>query len=131
MLYYTSLVTLASVLFYAYAGVSVSRARGRYKIAAPATTGDPNFERIYRVQMNTLEWLAIYLPSLWLFGFYVSDHGAGLLGLLWILGRYLYKQGYESAPEKRTPGFIVQGVATAALLFGALVDILARMTVGD
>ena len=131
MLYYTSLVTLASVLFFAYTGVSVSRARGQYGVAAPATTGDPNFERIYRVQMNTLEWLAIYLPSLWLFGFYVSDPGAGLLGVLWVFGRYLYKRGYEEAPAKRSRGFIIQGVATAVLLFGALIDILARMTIGD
>ena len=49
--------------------------------------------------MNTLEWMVIYLPCLGLFGFYVSDAGAGLLGLLWIFGRYLYKRGYEQAPE--------------------------------
>lgn len=131
MLYYTSLVTLASVLFYAYTGVSVARARGQYKIAAPATSGHPNFERIYRVQMNTLEWLAIYLPSLWLFGFFVSDLGAGLLGVLWIFGRYLYKRGYEEAAEKRSRGFIIQALATTVLLFGSLVDILARMAFGD
>src|SRR3954465_15530933 len=33
----------------------------------------PRFERVFRVQMNTLEWMPIFLPSLWLFAIYVSD----------------------------------------------------------
>jgi glutathione S-transferase len=131
MVYYTALVTLASVLFYGYLSFRVARARGQYDIAAPATTGHPIFERVYRVQMNTLEWIAIYLPCLWLFGGYVSDAGAGLLGLLWILGRALYMRDYEEAPEKRTRGFVIQAVAVTVLFLGALIDILARMTIGD
>jgi glutathione S-transferase len=131
MSYYTALVTLASVLFYAYTSARVAQARGRYGVAAPATIGHPIFERLYRVQMNTLEWTAIYLPCLWLFGFYVSDAGAGLLGLLWILGRTLYMRGYEQAPEKRSLGFAIQAIAVLILFLGALIDILARMTIGD
>jgi glutathione S-transferase len=131
MIIYTALVTLASVFFYGWLGFCVGRARVKYKIAAPATTGDPDFERIYRVQMNTLEWLPIYLPCLWLFGYYVSDGGAALLGLVWILGRYIYKRGYEEAPEKRSLGFVVQALASTVLLLGALIDILARLAFGD
>jgi glutathione S-transferase len=131
MLYYTSLVTLASVLFYFWLCLDVGRARVTYKVAAPATTGNPDFERLFRIQMNTLEWLPIYLPSLWLFGFYVSDTGAAALGLVWIAGRVLYKRGYQEAPEKRTLGFGVQALATFLLLFGALVDIFARLFLGD
>ena len=81
--------------------------------------------------MNTLEWTAIYLPCLWLFGFYVSDAGAGSLGLLWIFGRYLYKRGYEQAPEKRSRGFAIQATAVIALFFGALIDIIMRVVIGD
>ncbi len=131
MLYFTSLATLASVLFYAWLGFCVGQARVQYKIAAPATIGDPVFERLYRVQMNTLEWMVIYLPCLGLFGFYVSDAGAGLLGLLWIFGRYLYKRGYEQAPEKRSQGFVIQGLAVSVLFFGAMIDIIMRMAIGD
>ncbi len=131
MLYYTALVTLASVLFYAWLGVSVARGRARYRIAAPATTGDPAFERLYRVQMNTLEWMVIFLPCLWLFGFYVSDIGAALIGLIWILGRYVYKRGYEEAPEKRGLGFTVQALAAAALFLGAFIDVVLRIAIGD
>jgi len=131
MYYYTALATLASVFFYSWLGLSVAKARSRYKIAAPATTGDPAFERIYRVHMNTLEWMVVYLPCLWLFAFFVSDAGAAVLGLVWIAGRYLYKRGYEEAPQKRSLGFTVQAVAVTALFLGVLINILARLAFGD
>ena len=127
----TALVTLTSLLYYASIGAAVAKARSRCKIAAPATTGDPAFERIYRVQMNTLEWLPIYIPCLWLFGFFVSDVGAAALGLVWIFGRYLYKKGYVEAPEKRGRGFTIQATATAVLLIGAAFDIVFRMITGQ
>jgi hypothetical protein len=81
--------------------------------------------------MNTLEWLPIHLPCLWMFGFYVSDAGAGVLGLVWIFGRTLYKRGYEAAPGKRSRGFAVQAAATTILFLGVLIDIFARMAFGD
>jgi len=131
MMYLTALATLASVLFYFYLIIGVARARGQYGVAAPATTGHPAFERLYRVQMNTLESMAIYLPCLWLFGFYVSDGGAALLAVVWIIGRFMYLRGYSEAAEKRGRGFMVQFAATAILFGGALVDILARIFLGD
>ncbi|MGO9392676.1 MAPEG family protein [Rhodoblastus sp.] len=131
MYYYTALVTLASVFFYSWLGLSVAKARGQYRIAAPATTGDPAFECIYRIQMNTLEWMAIYLPCLWLFAYFVSDAGAAAIGLVWIVGRYLYKRGYEEAPQKRSLGFTVQGLAVVVLFLGVLINILARLALGD
>lgn len=129
-MHFTALITLASLLFYALLAVDVAKARVRCNVRAPATTGDPVFERIYRVQMNTLEWLPIYLPCLWLFGFYVSDLGAAAVGIVWIAGRYLYKTGYEEAPEKRHLGFMIQMSATTILLLGAAIAILYRLATG-
>jgi uncharacterized membrane protein YecN with MAPEG domain len=83
-------------------------------------TGDPILERAIRVQSNTLEWLPIFLVSLWLFAIYWSDLVAAALGLVWILGRLLYWRGYIADPARREAGFLVQGLAGAALLFGAL-----------
>ncbi len=131
MFFFTSLVTLAAVLFYAFLGLRVGQARAQYHIAAPATVGHPAFERRYRIQMNTLEWMPIFLPSLWLCAFYISDEVAGFIGLVWIAGRILYTHGYEQAPERRHLGFNIQAVAAAALFFGALIDIVLRMTIGD
>ena len=131
MFFFTSLTTLASVLFYGWLGFRVGQARTTFKVAAPAVTGDPVFERHYRVQMNTLEALPIYLAGLWLFAFYVSDAGAATLGLVWIVGRVVYARAYLADPKTRTVGFAIQAAATLLLCLGALGDILMRLALGD
>jgi glutathione S-transferase len=120
MPHYTALVTLLAILFYFYAGSRVSRARQKFSIPAPAMSGHPDFDRIFRVQMNTLEWMPIFLPLLWLFAFYVSDIAAAALGLVWIAGRILYLVNYTEAASKRGAGFAVQGAACVVLLVGAV-----------
>jgi uncharacterized membrane protein YecN with MAPEG domain len=115
-----AIVTILALLAYAAMSVGVGRARAKSGIAAPAMTGDPILERAIRVQSNTLEWLPIFLVSLWLFAIYWSDLVAAALGLVWILGRLLYWRGYIADPARREAGFLVQGLAGAALLFGAL-----------
>ena len=130
MPHYTALVTLLAVLLYFYTGILVAKARGKYGVKAPATTGNPDFERVFRVQMNTLEWMPILLPALWLFALYVNDAAAGVLGLVWIVGRVLYIRGYSAAAEQRHRGFSIQAFASGALLIGALVGIILRMVRG-
>jgi len=116
----TAIVTLLALLAYVWMGVRVGGARRTSGIAAPAMSGDPMLERYLRVQGNTLEWLPIFLGSLWLFAHYWGDLPAAVLGLVWIVGRILYALGYSAAAEKRELGFMVQMIATAVLLFGAL-----------
>ena len=65
-LHWPALVTLATLLLLFGCVWLVSAARGRHKVRAPATTGPEEFERAYRVQMNTLENAVIFLPALWL-----------------------------------------------------------------
>ena len=96
----------------------------------PAISGNPDFERVFRVQMNTLEWLPIFLPSLWLFAIYVSDWIAALIGLVWIAGRIVYLVGYAQAAAKRGPGFGIQALAAGVLLLGALAAIVWRIVHG-
>jgi glutathione S-transferase len=115
-----AVVTLVSLLVYVWMGLRVGRARGAYGVSAPAVTGDERFERIFRTQQNTLEWLPIYIPSLWLFAWFWSDAVAAALGLVWIVGRILYAQGYASPERSRSMGFQIQALAVAVLLFGAL-----------
>jgi glutathione S-transferase len=121
---YTALVTLLVILFYFYTGWRVARARSEFKIPAPAMSGHPTFERIFRVQMNTLEWMPIVLPLLWLFAFYVSDVGAAILGLVWIGGRVLYLVRYARAAADRGPGFGVQTAVCIVLLVGTVAGIV-------
>lgn len=82
--------------------------------------GDPRLERAVRAHSNTLEWIPVFLPSLWLFAIYCSPAWAAVLGALWLVGRIAYFVGYLSAPLKRYPGFFIQAAATLILLFGAL-----------
>jgi glutathione S-transferase len=130
MFHLTALVTCLAILFYFFTGIQVSKARAAFGIKAPAMSGNPDFERVFRVQMNTLEWMPIFLPSLWLFAIYISDPVAAVLGLVWIAGRVLYLTGYSQAANKRELGFMIQGAATALLWLGALGAIIWRLVHG-
>jgi glutathione S-transferase len=130
MLHYTALVTCLTILAYFFIIFRVGKARATFGIKAPATTGNPDFERVFRVQMNTLEWMVVFLPSLWLFAIYISDPIAAVLGLVWIVGRMLYLTGYSQAANKRELGFMIQGAATALLWLGALGAIVWRLVHG-
>ena len=130
MYHFTALVTVLAILLYFYTSVRVSQARSRFGVKAPAIIGNADFERVFRVQMNTLEWMPIFLPGLWLFAIYVSDAIAALIGLVWIVGRGLYMFAYAEAANKRGPGFAIQASASFALLLGALVAIIWRMLHG-
>jgi glutathione S-transferase len=123
MLPNTAVVTLLALLLYFYMSLNVGRARVKFGVKAPATSGHPDFERVYRVHMNTLEWMPIFLPALWLFAIYVSDFVAAALGIVWIVGRVVYMIGYTDAAEKRDIGFGIQSVASGILLVGALIGI--------
>src|SRR3974390_1220267 len=105
---YTALVTLLAIALYFYTGLQVAKARAKFGVQAPATTGHPDFERVFRVQMNTLEWMPIFLPLLWLFAFFLKDWAAAVIGLVWLVGRVLYIQGYVRAAEDRHRGFMIQ-----------------------
>jgi glutathione S-transferase len=130
MFHFTAIVTCLAVLVYFFTAIRVSRARAAFGIKAPAITGNPDFERAFRVQMNTLEWMPIFLPSLWLFAIYISDGIAAAIGLVWIVGRILYMTGYAQAANKRGPGFGVQALAAGALWLGSLGAVLWRLVHG-
>jgi len=121
---YTALVTLLALVVYFLLGLNVARARVRYGIKAPAISGHPDFERVFRVQMNTLEWMPIFLPALWLAAMYSSDAVAAVLGLVWIAGRLLYTIGYTQAAERRETGFFVQASAAGILWIVALIGVI-------
>jgi glutathione S-transferase len=127
MFHLTALVTCFAILMYFFFGLQVGKARATYGVKAPAISGNPDFERVLRVQMNTLEWMPIFLPALWLFAIYISDAIAATLGVVWILGRIVFMIGYTKAANKRGPGFAIQGIAAIILWFGATGAILWRL----
>jgi glutathione S-transferase len=130
MPHWTALVTVLAILFYFYTGTRISGARRKYGVPVPAISGNADFERVFRVQANTLEWMPIFLPLLWLFAYYVSDVWAAVLGLIWIGGRIFYMVSYTEAANKRGPGFGIQAAVCAVLLIGALVGIVSSLAQG-
>ena len=127
MYHFTALVTCLAVLVYFASSILVSRARIRFGVKLPAISGNADFERVFRAQMNTLEWLPMFLPSLWLFAIYIGDGIAAAIGAVWVAGRILYVLGYARAVEKRGPGFAIQAFATIVLWLGAFGAIIWRL----
>ena len=103
------------------------QARGRYGVAAPATTGHPIFERWLRVQTNTVEQLVIFFPGLWLFSAYVSPNAAAALGLVFLVGSALFARGYVADPARRGPGFVLTLLPNAILVLGGLIGVIVAL----
>ncbi|MEJ2399970.1 MAG: MAPEG family protein [Xanthomonadales bacterium] len=122
-----ALIILIALAQYVYFTLRVGAARVRYGVEAPRTSGDERWERLYRVQMNTLEQLIVFVPSLMLFASYVSARWAWVPGALFILGRQLYAWEYARDPKSRGPGMGVTLLANAVLLVGALIGVVLQL----
>jgi glutathione S-transferase len=117
------LTILLALVEYMVMAALVGRARAKYGVKAPATTGHPDFERVNRVHLNTLESLIVFVPSVLLFARYIDTLWAAALGLLFLIARAIYAVGYFSAAEKRGLGAGITGLVNAALMLGALIGI--------
>jgi uncharacterized membrane protein YecN with MAPEG domain len=120
-MHYVAIVTVVALLQFFWFGWQVGVARGKYNIAAPATSGNEMFERVFRVHMNTLEQLVVFLPALWIFASYVSSLWASILGAVFIVGRAIYSITYVKDPKKRSAGFALTALPELALLLGILI----------
>jgi uncharacterized membrane protein YecN with MAPEG domain len=118
--YPVAIVTLVSGLVVFGMALTVSRIHAKTGILAPSMTGNPRLERAFRAHLNTVEWIPVFLPAMWLFAIYWSPAWAAMLGALWLVGRIVYFVGYLADPRKRFPGFFIQSTAAFALLLGAL-----------
>ena len=115
-----AIVIILALVEYMVFGALVGRARVRCKLLAPATTGNETFERYFRVHYNTLEQRVVFVPSMWIFGSFVSPLWAAGLGLIFIIGRAVYFRSYVADPAKRAPGFGLTMLANFVLLLGGL-----------
>lgn len=122
-----AIVTALALIQYFVLGLRVGQARTRYGIEAPAITGDPMFERHFRIHQNTLEQLVLFLPALWLFAVYVSAPAAAGVGVVFIVGRVVYERGYLADPKKRSSGVMLTALSNVVLLLGGLIGALVRL----
>ena len=124
---HAALITALVVLLNILAMYFVGRARGRYQVKAPATSGHPDFDRVFRAHQNTLEQTILFLPTLWLAATYANETTAMGLGYAWLIGRIWYLFGYMREAGKRSMGFTIGALAAFGLLGMALVGIVMRM----
>ena len=123
-LHWPALVTLAALALLYGCAAYVGRCRGRYKVPAPATTGPAEFERAFRVQMNTLENAVIFLPALWLAALYFSPRIAAVAGAVWVAARVWYAIAYARSPKSRGAPFVIAYSAWAVLMLLAAWGVL-------
>ena len=120
MYLHAATITVLTVLLFAFTVYLVGRARGRYAIHAPATSGHPDFDRVFRAHMNTLEQMAAFLPILWLATIHFDPRYASWAGYVWLVGRLWYVLGYARAAQARSMGFLVGSIAFLALVVMAI-----------
>jgi uncharacterized membrane protein YecN with MAPEG domain len=118
---YVAIVTVVALLQFFWFGWQVGVARAKYNIAAPAVSGNEMFERVFRVHMNTLEQLVVFLPALWIFASFISPIWAAVLGAVFIIGRAVYARAYVKDPKSRSPGFAMTAIPLLLLLLGIVI----------
>ena len=122
-----AIVILLALVEYFFFGMRVGAARAKYGVKAPAITGNPDFERYFRIHQNTLENLIIFVPAVWFFGLYISPLWAAGIGTVFLVGRLIYYFGYAAAADKRAAGFIVAWLASIVLVIGGLVGAIMQL----
>ena len=122
-MHYVHLIILLALLEYIIFLLIVGATRGTYQVEAPATTGNEQWERYYRIQANTAEQLVLFLPAIYAFAHYVSSAWATGLGIVFLLGRVLYFMGYSKAPEKRMIGAVMSSFPSYIMVIGALIGL--------
>jgi glutathione S-transferase len=116
-----AIVSGLAVLQGFYFAFQVGQARVKHEVNAPAMSGHAEFDRAFRIHANTIEQLVIFLPGLWMFGYYVNEQiGAGI-GLLFIVGRFVYRNAYLGDPKSRSAGFGIGALSMMVLVVGGMI----------
>ena len=124
---HATLIVLLALLQYVWFTVRVGATRGKYNVNAPSCDGDETWNRLFRIQQNTMEQLIVFVPASYAFAIYLSELWVLLPGGAFIVGRFLYSSEYASDPKTRTPGMAITLLANAVLVLGALFGLLKAM----
>lgn len=122
-----AIVTILALLQYMIFSVQVGQMRAKHGVKAPSITGDSEFERAFRVQQNTMEQLVVMLPAMWIFGHFFNPLYAAGLGVVFIIGRVVYRAAYMKDPATRSNGFTIGVLATFAMMIGGIAGAVLRL----
>ena len=123
---FVHLVAMLAIAQYIFFAIQVGRARGKYDVKAPAMSGHEMFDRIYRVQSNTLEQLVCFLPALFVASVYWPPVYMAVIGVVYLVGRTVYWLSYVKDPSSRGIGFLITFVSIVLLILAAVVGALFR-----
>ena len=126
MEYSIAIILIALLQFIFFTG-RAGFSRGKYDIKAPKTVGNDRWERIFRIQQNTMEQLVIFVPAMLIFSLYVSATWVLLPGILFIVGRHIYSRLYLESPENRGPGMLLSLLSNIALVIGGLIGVSLKL----
>ena len=122
-----AIVTVLALIQCFVFSIGVAKARAKYSISPPSISGNPDFERAFRVHQNTLEQLVLFLPGLWMFAYYVHPLWGAGIGVVFIIGRFVYRAAYLQDPSNRGTGFTIGIAASAVLLLGGLIGAVMEL----
>jgi len=121
---YATLIVLLALLQYVFFTIRVGISRGKYHVDAPSCEGDETWERMFRVQQNTMEQLVVMIPASFAFAHYLNAQWVLLPGAIFIIGRFLYSAEYVKDPKSRVLGMSLTFLANIILVVGALGAVL-------
>jgi len=116
-----AIVAILALAQFVLFSIQVGSMRAKHDVRAPAITGHPDFERMFRIQQNTMEQLVVFIPVLWIFGYLVNPFWGAAIGLVFIIGRFMYRASYLKDPAARGMGFTITFVPTAVMLVWSLI----------
>ncbi len=119
-----AIVTVLALVQYTYFGIQVGGAHQKYGVKVPAMSGDDQFERINRVHQNTLEQLALLLPALWMYAYFVNPLWGAGMGVVYLIGRIIYSSAYQKDPASRSLGFMLSFLPGTVMLAWVLVVVV-------
>ena len=122
-----TIVTVLALMQFYWFGIEVGKMRVKHQCKAPAVTGAPEFERMFRVQQNTMEQIVMFIPALWLFAELVNPLWAAGLGVVYLIGRAIYRMAYVEDPKGRSVGFMMTVLPTSVMLLWVLVAAVLKM----
>ena len=122
-----TIVTVLALLQFYWFGFEVGKMRGKHGCKAPAITGAPEFERMFRVQQNTMEQLVMFLPALWLYATLVNPLWGAGIGVIYLIGRFIYCSSYVRDPAGRSLGFMISVLPTSVMLIWVLVAAVMKL----